>query len=353
MMRIVATAVFVLAVSSTAQAQAPPPRVSDLKAPTSPAFVLLDVTPAAVERPQSPKAFAVNLLGNLSASGLPENYALEVAPYWMRSHSDLTFEQYQAAKGLQGLIQTFSISVATVPLKTSPSADSTGTRLGLGLRANFLNGKQNPRLAGILKKLEAVNMQILDLFEKGGSDADLAKLRAQAKTIALSIQDLDTQRVGFILSFAAGQTWSFAADDFELKERGKFGAWLTPTYRVLMCSETDDKSCSTTLDFIGVVRAMGEPDQDTKWDFGGRFVWQPNKEFDVSVEIVRRNHASDADRNSTNRTAGIISYRIREDLAIYGTFGKDFKTADDKRPLVSIVGMNIGFGKAPPQPVGK
>src|SRR5437773_7412337 len=117
--------------------------IDDLRAPTSPAFVLLDVTPASVERPENPKSFAVNVINKLTSdSGFPKNYALEVAPYWLMSHPKLTFERYQSPGIKQSIAQTLSFSVATTPLQattagTSGTAStSAGTRLGAGVSVN-------------------------------------------------------------------------------------------------------------------------------------------------------------------------------------------------------------------------
>src|SRR4029453_19273393 len=109
-------AVAVGATHAMAQAQSGTLPLNDLRAPTSPAFVLLDVSPTAIERPQNPKALAFNLISAAtSEDGFPRNYALVVAPYWLHSHRDLTFETYQEAKFPQGLLQTFTFPGAIPP----------------------------------------------------------------------------------------------------------------------------------------------------------------------------------------------------------------------------------------------
>src|SRR5262245_15952814 len=101
-MRVMRRMLFVFAfalVGATAYAQNPAAptgiKIEDLRAPASPAFVLLDVTPAAVERPQNPKALVLNVLSSAAnAEGFPQDYALQVAPYWLMSHPDLQFSDY-------------------------------------------------------------------------------------------------------------------------------------------------------------------------------------------------------------------------------------------------------------------
>src|SRR5688572_23131929 len=147
---LVATLVIGLAMRSVAQSQTPAatPRIEihDLGIPTAPAFVLLDVTPASVERPESPKAFVLNLLSTVSQSeGLPRNYALQVAPYWLTSHENLTFGDYQAPSPAESMLRTMSFSVAASPLLDESAAEAPviGTRIGLGVSTNIIGGRPN------------------------------------------------------------------------------------------------------------------------------------------------------------------------------------------------------------------
>ena len=75
-MRLVTTTVaMALASTAVAGAQQPPAdqggssvQIEDLRTPTSPAFVLLDVAPVSVERPENPKALIVNLVSTAAQS---------------------------------------------------------------------------------------------------------------------------------------------------------------------------------------------------------------------------------------------------------------------------------------------
>src|SRR5829696_3920328 len=73
------------------------PEFHKLRTPTSPAFVILGITPAEVERPTAPAAFAASFFQRVeeATKGFPNSYALELAPYWLRSHPGLTFTEYQ------------------------------------------------------------------------------------------------------------------------------------------------------------------------------------------------------------------------------------------------------------------
>ena len=353
--------------ASDAQAQsAKKVAIDDLSAPQSPAFILLGVAPATVERPDTPKALGLSFLDQVTTSnGFPRNYALQVAPYWLASHPNLEFHEYKNPSVKQSILQTLLISVGTSPIPGATSADDPlGTKIGLGVRTAVFNGRANPRLQRLLPQLEKIDDEVFDLMEKedellaalkatpGDAKlmAELAQLqktisatRGKTDAIALQIQALDAERVGFFLNIAGGQVWTFPQDDVRESAAEKRGFWVTPSYRWRGCADTAD--CESSVDAIVVLRTLKEPDKDAAWDFGGRFVWKANKQLNVSLEALRRDSGDDAADEKSNRTVGMVEYRIREDLILFGSFGEDFKQVTGTKPLVSILGLNLGFGK--------
>lgn len=345
-MRITTLLLATATVFAASAASAQTVQIDDLRAPTSPAFVLLDVTPASVERPANPKPFALNLIHKLATSnGLPQNYALDVAPYWLSSHPGLSFDQYQRPTIGQSIAQTFSLSVATTPLPAAQSGTGTaaatgGTRLGAGIRANVWNGRPNPKLEALIDQLEGINNKILD----APAGANIDALKADAMKVTLEIQALDAQRVGFFLTVAAAQVWNYPGDNVKAAQDDRRGFWLTPAYRFRACGG-GGSSCDAFFDAIGVARALRDPGKDTQWDVGGRLLWQPSKELNVSIEALRRRGVPNA--AGSNRTVGMLEYRINQDMALYGSFGQDFAKDSGIQPLVSLLGLNLGFGRTP------
>jgi hypothetical protein len=365
-MRTTSLALLVFAASVTG-ARAQSVAIDDLAAPQSPAFILLGVSPANVERPETPKALTLNLIDKVTtANGLPRNYALSVAPYWLASHPNLTFEQYQNPDVKQSILQTFLLSVGTVPLPgATSSADPIGTKIGLGVRTAIFNGRANPRLALAIAELEPVDDIILDLAEKvaelkkviaknpkdaeatknlAAAEQELATARKEAASVTLNLQALDAERVGFFLTVAGGQVWSVLDDDTSRARAEKRGFWVTPSYRWRGCAAMAE--CESSFEAIAVVRTLKEPELDAVVDYGARAVWKANKQFTVSIEALRRNQSEDSVEDDSNRTVGLLEYRIRQDLILFGSFGKDFKDITGTKPLVSLLGLNLGFGKA-------
>ena len=378
--------VFALTVSIAAETSAQTATIDELSAPTTPAFVLLDVSPTAIARPESGKAFILNLVNKVSGSdGIPRDYALEITPFWMLPNRTLSFEEYQKTKMLQTIAQTMRFSVATSPIPgATKQADPLGTKLAIGFNTKLFNGKPNPAMMASLDDLYAKNRLVLNQDreleqlersleeldgERGrtvtdtrraelialisGIERDVAKKKAQIANseaavgaASLRIQTVDAQRIGFFMTIAAGQVWDFPGDNTQNAAATRRGAWITPAYRKLRCAT----NCDASFDFIGVARILKDPDTDSMVDLGGRFVWHPTKQFNASFELLRRNApdsagASAESTDNSNRAAGLLEYRIKEDLILYGAFGQDFKKATGVKPLVSLLGMNFGFGK--------
>jgi hypothetical protein len=358
--------------------------ISELSAPTSPAFVLLGLAPASVDRPDSSKALIVNAFSDLAESdGLPQDYALEVTPFWMKSNRTLSFTEYQNP-GLAAIWQQLRISVATAPMRgADESADSIGTKLGVGFNTKISNGRPNPTMQASLERLFAENTRLLaadreleDIEETletrreelegltenakradliaiiGEIEKTLTKKQAEIDGIeagimrrSLEVQSLDAERVGFFLTVAGGQVWDFADDDTRNASANRMGLWVTPAYRVLRCA-----SCEASFDFIGVARMLKDPDIDAMIDVGGRLVWRVNTRFSTSFELLRRKApdtvgANEESIQDSNRTAALLEYRIQDDLILFGTFGQDFEKATGAKPLVTLLGMNFGFGQ--------
>jgi hypothetical protein len=343
----------VLGCGAPALAQAPalPANVTinELVAPFAPALTLLDKAPTSIERPETPKAFAVNLLNKISeAGGFPRDYALQVAPYWLKSHPDLSFASYQAPNFRQTLARTFAVSIATGPLKAVSGAEP-GTQISLGASTQVIGGRANPALPRAVEDLEKVMDVYLDLLAGKPTERQLADAEKAITAQALKIQKLDAQRVGFLLTIAGGQVWDVTGDDVRNTRTGRRGFWMTPAYRFIARCDTE---CAAAVDLIGVLRILKDEGRDAMTDVGGRLVWKPTRQFNVSVEAVRRRvpGRNDDPVQTSTRATGMLEYRITEDFALYGTFGQDFKKATGVKPLVSLVGLNVGFGNVKVKP---
>jgi hypothetical protein len=134
------------------------PSLNSLVTPDSPAFVILGVSPTAIQRPTTPKALATSLLSAFSSTGqtLVPNYALEVAPYWLESHPQTTWAEVAKnsfATPLQTLTLSFATSSSSSPTSLSTAMSGSTTQVvspgapkaALGLRTTIHQGTVNPK----------------------------------------------------------------------------------------------------------------------------------------------------------------------------------------------------------------
>lgn len=339
------------------RAQDDPLELENLKTPTSPAFVILGVEPTSVERPTTPRAFALSLYSGSQSGGgiIPENYAAELAPFWMRRQPQVTWEEY-FEDPTPGLLQTFTISLATRSMLVGTDS-STG--VGLGLRASPIVGRASARadsLAHHLDTLQNVRLDLLDSLRMARIANNTERIEfwqdslndnaTAAQGVAQELQAND-ERVGLRLELAGAVSGHYPDNDFRAGKVGSAGAWGTLAYR--------PENMSVDLLMVGrYLRNEGDAEQNV-WDVGGRAVLLYNR-FSGSVEWVVRS-ASDSEGpgpggqpalDSGNRVVGLLEYRATDDLYVSFSFGQDYpREGDDRQPLVAILGGQFNFGSKP------
>ncbi len=151
------------------------PELDDLKAPTSPAFVILDAAPSKVERPQSVKPLVLSAL-SAAGEGFPKNYAVEFSPYWLGTPR-LTFDDYYRNDVAQDSLRHLSLSVATTPLGKTPEL---GTALAMGVRTLPFPGSAHPSLTAFRGRLATHQKTLLNLQSIDNKPAQLIKLLREA-----------------------------------------------------------------------------------------------------------------------------------------------------------------------------
>ncbi|MBA7688676.1 hypothetical protein ES703_97165 [subsurface metagenome] len=305
-------------------------------------FVVLGIEPTSVERPSTPKAFAVSLLSAKGQSGfLPNNYAVEVAPYWLSSHPTLIFEDYYNAGFGQTLLQTLSFSLATSKMSDMDTL-IIGTGVGFGIRAMLLAGKANSDLNNLCSQLFEIQNAILDIPEENEAVYTTLEdsLKGEAQKIALQIQKADKQRVGLRLEVAGAAAIDFSQDNFDEGKISRIGFWITPAYRL-------EEPC---FDFIATARFIYDEENNdgtNLFDVGGRVVWQYT-DFSFSGEFVGR-FITDATSQKTNtyRLSATLEYQLSNNIYLISSFGRDYDQNGGEGNLISLFGINFGFGQIP------
>jgi len=123
-------------------------KLNELKAPSSPASGLLGLQPSAVLAPKSYQALETAIYSNfMTNSGpvIPNDFALEFTPYWIKNHG-LTLQEYlYPTRKLDQVIRNSSFSIAST--QNFLLGDSTASNaLAFGYRTTFYFGNKTDRL---------------------------------------------------------------------------------------------------------------------------------------------------------------------------------------------------------------
>jgi hypothetical protein len=188
----------------------------------------------------------------------------------------------------------------------------------------------------------AANRAALELDEAEGEarraalESALDSLDTAARDVALGIQQLDTERIGWIVEAAGALTLDFPGDRADSGSVGRSGAWLGVTYRMPR----------PALDFVTVARYQHEPAAARDLlALGARLAWRI-EDLVVSGEFLGRLR----DRWPTGerpgyRLAGNLEYRLPAIGYLTATIGVE--TDGPGSRLVATLGIDLGFGTIP------
>lgn len=327
--------------------ETPEVSIDELRVPSSPAFTLLGVSPTAVERPSTPRALGLSLLSatERSNSKVPNDVAIEFAPYWWKSHPGLTFEDYYSNhKGIGATIaQTLAISLGTTALEDQ--VGSKGTRAALGLRFMLRQGGMDPKLAPRVSALKQSQIELLECVPDEPTEPIDQGCLAVAETKMRAAQASVTEkaeRLGWTVEYAVAATRDFPDDDANAGRNTRLGTWITAAYHR-----------NGPLSVVGVARYVsedGELKRTSTTDIGSRLIWKGESEggmppIAISLEYARR-FADESEDSS--RLVAIVEYRLPiENLSLVASYGQDFMGLTGRESLISTLGISVGFGKGP------
>ncbi len=341
------------------------PAYNQLRTPVSPAFVVLGVTPTAVERPNTPADLAFSALNHSAAfTSLPKDIALEFSPYWLFSHPRLEWRD-DVKRGVGASIaRTATVSFATAELGTS-TRPVTG--LAIGLRAAPFSGQLDTvPIVELEVKLVGVSLAIQQRLAslRAQRRAELRQAHTHADSVAIttrfdslqapiaaalagapstgadttqaardsntaSFRAFSVTRRGFVMEIAGGaalQAPNATADSASLL---RWGAWLTAGYE------------GSTWSFIFVNRFLaGAADSSTDGlDVGMRILWTA-KRYALSAEGVYRSFTASGAPGNQYRVAGVIDFELQHGVWLTGSFGRDY-SADAPGSLIAQFGLSM------------
>jgi hypothetical protein len=310
-------------------ADSKPASAEEMRAPSSPAFALVGVSPTRIERPASARAFGLSLLSatSESSSGIPRNLAFEFAPYWWTERPDLTVEDMEGGNPWENMIRTASFSIATFERAVTGSSDPD-TGAGLGLHFDLIRG--TPAAADqLLEKLGG------SMEAEGPDDVPSPEQTAAIREIT---RGWDASRVGHQLSMSAAASWRFQGDGFDQGQADRIGGWLTYAYKT-----PSTNSFVKQFTFLGTGRVLGDLDPTSEklfWDVGARLHWRaPRHPLTVSGEYMRRF----GDAESDSLTA-MIQYEIKSGVFLFASHGGVLEGDRGLGTKLTLFGLSFGWG---------
>ncbi len=337
-------------------------KLEDLQMPSSPAFVLLDVAPSSIERPGTIKAFTTSIVNSITENnGIPENYAVDFAPFWFFKHKNLSAFKYWGFKKSNGKYREtpFSqarfgnISAASVrsqiPTDTI-KADKYVNNVAIGFRTTLiqirgvkaiddllnLNALYKERVSELSKNPLIPNHELANII---AADEELLK-------IVTEIQSVLNRKPVFAIDLAASGAWSFHNNDFKTIESNRVGAWLTFSYSKSL-HKKDKPINDNYLNIYATTRFINDNNylneeakitSATMSDIGGKLEFELGR-FAISYEYLARFNLSES-KQQTYRSSGTISYRASDQFLVTAAFGKNFGSFNN---LISQISINWGL----------
>lgn len=370
-----------------------------LRAPASPAFNVLGISPSVIERPTDLSAFRLSIQNATNNfTQLPNSYAIEVSPAALAQLRNQTLDKFNSTRFSDVFTQSLSLSIGFThdDPEDQAAADSADfTKLGFGVKfslirprwtaqteklftdlqkaqADFLNNviamDTGAQAAAIRQQMQAVqNNRQLPASVRADSLAKLAQQlgnlnQAYVDAVNQQLQDsvhfmalkaaarnFKVERKGPFLDFAAGIAVDFPSDRFEYSLTSRAGAWLTGGY----------EGGNNGFTALGIVRYLYQPSQffiadnnvlDTAGvstlDAGARILLTTfGGRFTLGAEGIYRSVLNSNTVDPTWRFTFNTEYDISANRKVTLSIGRNFEGVySEGGNLIAAINFIAGFG---------
>lgn len=371
--------------------------LKDLKTPNSPGFQILDISPSSIERPESPKAFAVSLY-SLTSNGsvIPKNFAFEFAPYWYTKPKSASVYKYlniaekDSRNIYTGIVNKFSVSITSVYNDSvSGSLLANTNYIAIGFRTNLITLRSKSQNYAMNASVKAISQRLQDisdginqdekaallnainsLDEKIRKEPDAVKkaeLTAESASLAAVVDKLDAaapvevekkvkedqiirdnvKQLSAVPLFSLDAAFAYSdaipENTYSEKRFNRNGFWLNGALSAFHTNDSDNLSIIACYRYLSTNIATNEDitefSKQQSYDLGLKLEYK-YKELTIAVEHLKRSF-SEGEIEDTERTVGILQYRINDNLYLTGSYGKNF---GEENNLFSLFGLNWNFG---------
>ncbi|MDG5491809.1 hypothetical protein [Psychroserpens sp. SPM9] len=345
----------------------PTAALQNIAPPSSPAFVLMDITPSNIIVPENIQAFSLQTISAFSgdsSNGLSNNnYAVEFQPYWYvkrermdffkynnlttqkADDSEVTPNDYTGYNIFGDVWKRFSVSMALMngTFDVLPQAQSY---VSVGARTRLLSFKTKSQINDIKSQYTAYTTfmsspEVIAIFAKPGlspSEINTAITNLETyKTIVTDFENTLQRKPVFALDVAAAYSHFMGDKNQDLDDAfGRFGVWASGD----LAFYTPTIGTNSHVHIYGVFRYLRDGLNlneasdlfiETKTDYGVKMELELDK-LSFAYEYITR----DADDNNEERSIGSIRYKINKSFTLNGGFGKNFKSDGEQVVLFGI-----------------
>lgn len=365
-----------------------------LKAPSSPAFTLMDLSNSNIEKPTEVTDFSV-ILNNATNgfTAIPKNFAMQFAPINLFKKEKYDFNQLTSNKVADNFNQSLLLSLG---FSKSDSTKKTNNQLGIGIKFSLFRGgdfskdfkrELSFRYYRSRKALKSLSQEALadssniilwskKILQLGEEDEEknkdkidslidlreklIAKLveKNRTKTDSLSnlkkdynankqnfkkLSEISFKRYGWKADIAGGIVYDFLNERFDSSKVSKAGIWINWGYEA-----------KSDFSILSVLRYLIEYDFKTlknlsSLDIGVRIVQSGliEDKLSLSLEHIWRSQI-DGEVGKAKKTVRYIfnvEYQVSKNQLLTLSLGKNFDGTNIKDGnLVAALNFVAGFG---------
>ncbi|MBO6606415.1 hypothetical protein [Psychroserpens sp.] len=345
--------------------------LKNLAPPSSPAFVLMDVTPSNIIVPQNIQAFSLQTIsaftGDSSDGMSSNNYAFEFQPYWYAKRTDMNFFKYNnltsdkdIAAGSNPAVDDYNgynvfgnawknLSVSGGFLNgTFEVFNAPQSFISVGARTRLLTFANYKHISAIKDSYKAYenfmsSAAVISLMGQGLSLDELNKKLVALpgwKQVFDDMNNAVNKKPIFALDVALAYS-HFLGDKSQNIDNGfgRFGIWASGD----LAFNLPKINPNSYVHVYGVYRYLrdglnmnmmtNELFAENTSEYGGKLEFEI-KSLSFGYEYISR------DVNDEYRSIGTIRYKINESLTLNSGFGKNYKSDSN---TIALLGLQWGL----------
>ncbi|MEM5566872.1 hypothetical protein WNY78_17250 [Psychroserpens sp. AS72] len=372
--------ILILLLTSTVFAQTdtnPVAALENLAPPSSPAFILMDLTPSNIMVPENIQAFSIQTISAFSgdsSNGLSNNnYAVEFQPYWYVKRENMNFFKYNNLKKNKAVRtansspedytcynvfgdawKRASISLALMNGNFNVF-ENPQSYVSVGARTRLLSFKTNEQRSAIVSQYSAYeqfmsSQEVIMIFANpslSASEKNKAITNLDTyKTIVNDFENTLNRKPLFALDVAVAYSHFMGDKSQDLDDAfGRLGVWASGDLAFYTPTIGDNGH----IHFYGVFRYLrdglninpesGEFRIEEALDYGAKLEFELNN-LSFGYEYITR----DINNDNEERSMGSIRYKINNAFTLNGGFGKNFKSDGE---TIALFGIQWGIDFQP------